>query len=76
MRVATMTKLHIHAPAGVYVGQRRKRGMRLWESVTTDLKTKEEALIVLASKMKGYARGRVIFCAEYYDPNVVAEIKQ
>lgn len=70
------TKLHIHSPPGVYVGQRRKRGARLWETATSDKTTADEALIMLSACMKGYARGRVIFCAEYYDPNVIYEIKK
>ncbi len=69
------TRIHIHAPSGVYIGQRRKRGARLWQAATNEVTTGEEALIMLAACMKGYARGRVIFCTEYYDPNVIWEIK-
>jgi hypothetical protein len=71
-----MSHVHIHAPAGVYIGQRRKRGHRRWETMTHEHDDKHKALIELVAHMKGYMHGRVIFCAEWYEPNVVVEIKQ
>ena len=68
--------VHIHAPAGVYIGQRKQGWARTWETVTPELETRSLALSCLAMNMEGYKFGRVIFCAEYYDPNVVAKISQ
>jgi len=71
-----MAKLHIHAPQGVYLAQRKKYGDKRWQTIEGNHLSRKDALITLAMSMEGYKRGRVIFSAEYYDPNVVAEINQ
>lgn len=70
-----MSTVHIHAPHGVYIGQRCRRGARTWEDATESQDDMHTALILLAGAMKGFHRGRVIFCTEWYAPNIVAEIK-
>lgn len=69
--------LHIHAPAGVYIGQIRKRGHRLWETVGKSRKSAKPAMIAAINAMgPDHKRARVLWCSDYYDPNVVMELSR
>lgn len=75
---AELNALHIHVQKGRYIGQVRKAGHRLWQTVTTEYETSEGALTVLSAKMEGMKRGRVLFIDDsgYYEPNIVMEINR
>jgi hypothetical protein len=74
----TDKQIHIHQPAGHYIGQVRKTGHRLWQTVTDEYRNPEAALLQLAPKMKGMKRGRVLFIDDsgYYEPIVVMEVNR
>jgi hypothetical protein len=71
-----MSNLHIYAPSGYYIGQTREYGHKLYCTVTKKHSTKVSALKELALKLGYSKRGRILFCAEWYEPNVVLEIVQ
>lgn len=74
-----MTLVHINRPSGHYIGQVRKAGHRLWQTVTKhECQSPEVALGFVASNMAGMKRGRVLFIAEcgYYEPNLIMEVKR
>lgn len=70
-----MTAVHILRPRGYYIGQVRAFGFRRWNTVTRACRTPETALQIIALKMKGQKRGRVLFVdtSGYYDPHVSME---
>lgn len=72
-----MTKVHIHAPKGHYIGQVRLAGHQKWETVTVPCKSDTQAMSTAVFYMtKRHKRARVIFVAEWYDPVVVMECKR
>lgn len=69
--------VHIHAPSGQYIGQVRRRGHRLWETVGKPATTSEAAMIKAIKGMTAdHLRARVLFCAEWYEPIQVMELKR
>lgn len=70
-----MSTVHIHQPAGEYIGQVRKRGARRWETIGRPCKSAKAAMAkALKAMTQRHKRARVLFCAEWYDPNVVMEL--
>ena len=69
--------MHIHASKGIYLAQVKKAGHRIWETVG-DVTTLERAAEIAAKNLANgnYKRGRVLFCAEWYEPNIVMEMKK
>lgn len=67
--------IHINTPRGYYIGQVRKHGHRLYETVTEHHATPELAMSEAALNMKGMKRARVLFidCSGWYEPNVIIE---
>lgn len=67
--------LRIHAPAGEYIAQVRKPGHRLWETVgkPTQCKRIASKRAVAAMIDRKCKRARVLWCSEWYEPNVVME---
>ena len=71
------TLVHIHAPKGHYIGQVRLYGHRKWETVTEKLSDAEVAMSLAVLAMKqSHKRARVLFIADWYEPNVVMECKR
>lgn len=69
--------LHIHAPKGDYLAQIRGRGCRLWETVGEAHADAKSAMCTAINAMtERHKRARVIFCTEWYDPNVVLEAQK
>lgn len=69
--------IHIHAPKGVYIGQIRKRGHRLWETVGKSRKYAKPAMIAAINAMSpDHKRARVLFCADWYEPTIVMELSK
>lgn len=69
--------LHIHAPKGEYLGQVRRRGHRRWETIGKPSKTAEAAMVKAIKGMTPeHLRARVLFCTDWYDPNVVMELRR
>lgn len=68
--------LHIHAPKTSYIGQVRKKGFKLWKTVTPSMTSSESALRRLATKLGNYDYGRIVMSQEFYDPVVVWELKK
>lgn len=67
--------IHINIPRGYYIGQVRKHGYRLYETVTGHCKTPESAMAKAMLKMKGMKRARVLFIdnSGWYEPHVTME---
>ena len=67
--------LHILRPRGHYIGQVRRVGHRLWETVTGPRRSARHALAAAVLKGKNRKRARVLFIdsSPYYDPHVVME---
>ncbi len=71
-----MTIVHIHAPAGYYLGQVRRRGAKLWRTVTGKCTTDTGAMARAVQSMRADdKRARVIWCDRdgWYGPNIVME---
>ena len=67
--------IHIHRPAGHYIGQVRKRYERRWRTVTAKLQTPEKALSMAALMMApSDAFACVLFLTDWYDPMVAMEV--
>lgn len=67
--------IHIHKPAGHYIGQVRQQYERKWRTVTKEWQTPEKALSMAALKMAPTDKfARVIFVTEWYDPMVAMEV--
>jgi len=68
-----VTGVHIHAPAGYYLGQVRRRGAQRWRTVTgkckTDTAAMARAVLAMNSDDK---RARVIWCTYdgWYGPSL------
>jgi hypothetical protein len=70
-----MTRVHIHAPSGYYVGQTRRYGHRRWKQQGEDAPNAKQAMRqALDAMTENDKRCRVLFCAEWYDPIVVMEL--
>jgi hypothetical protein len=70
-----MRILHVYAPKGEYIGQVRRRGHRLWETVGKPSKTAEAAMIkALKGMTPEHKRARVLLCTEWHDPHVLMEL--
>ena len=67
--------VHINRPRGHYIGQLRREGHRLWDTVTKPRSSPHRALAAAVLKGKNYKRARVLFIdhSGYYDPSVVME---
>lgn len=67
--------VHILRPRGHYIGQVRRAGYRLWETVTRPRRSAHHALAAAVLKGKNMKRARVLFIdsSPYYDPHVVME---
>lgn len=67
--------IHILRPRGHYIGQVRRCGARLWDTVTKPRRSAHHALAAAVLKGKGMKRARVLFIDDspYYDPLVVME---
>lgn len=72
-----MTYIHILRPRGHYIGQVRRCGHRLWETVTKPRSDPHRALAAAVLKGKNRKRALVLFIDDspYYDPHVVMEAK-
>jgi hypothetical protein len=69
--------VHIHAPKGTYIGQIRLRGHRLWQTVSKSRKSPKPAMIAAINAMgENHKRARVLFCTEWYEPNIVMELNR
>lgn len=70
-----MNFIHIHRPRGHYIGQVRRAGHRLWDTVTGRRKSAHNALAAAVLKGKGMKRARVLFIdsSPYYEPHIVME---
>lgn len=69
-----MSRLHIHAPPGIYVAQVRRLFERRWTTVGDEFKQRDEAQAAAAKGLVDeFRRARVLFCADYYDPVIVME---
>jgi len=72
------TVVHIHSPAGHYIGQLRSRGCRHWRNVSTS-HTSSNIALSLAIKKAEYShnRARTLFVDDsgWYGPVVIAEAK-
>ena len=71
-----MTYVHIHAPAGKYIGQIRLYGHRKWDTVTMGCKSAEQAMSSAVMFMTvNHKRARVLFITDdgWYEPNIVME---
>ena len=69
--------IHIHAPKGHYIGQVRLYGHRKWQTVTRRCTRAELAMADAVKHMsERHQRARVLFIAEWYEPNVVMECKR
>ena len=71
-----MTYVHIHAPRGYYIGQTRRYGHRLWDTVTGKCKTAEAAMVGAVKKMQSRdKRARVLFITYdgWYEPSIAME---
>lgn len=74
-----MTYVHIHAPAGKYIGQVRLYGHRKWDTVTMGCKSAEQAMSSAVMFMTAnHHRARVLFITDdgWYEPNIVMECKR
>ena len=69
-----MTRVHIHAPKGHYIGQVRLYGHRKWQTVTgrctRDTLAMADAIQFMTDRHK---RARVLFIADWYEPVIVME---
>jgi hypothetical protein len=67
--------VHINRPHGHYIGQVRREGHRLWETVTKPRRSAHHALAAAVLKGKNMKRARVLFIDNcgYYDPHIVME---
>jgi len=70
-------KVHINRPHGHYLGQVRRVGHRLWETVTGPRRSAHHALAAAVLKGKGMKRARVLFIdnSGWYDPHLVMEAR-
>lgn len=71
-----MSYVHIHAPRGYYIGQTRRYGYRLWNTVTGRCKTAEAAMSKAVLTMShNDKRARVLFITfdGWYEPSIVME---
>lgn len=69
--------IHIHAPKGHYIGQVRLYGHRKWQTVTGHCTRAELAMADAVMHMsERHKRARVLFIADWYEPNVVMECKR
>lgn len=69
--------IHIHAPKGYYLGQIRLLGHQKWETVTGKRDTPENAMAqAVLSMTENHKRARVLFIADWYEPNIVMECKR
>jgi hypothetical protein len=68
-----MSNVHIHAPEGYYLGQIKRKWGNRWMTVTQNLTDPKTAMAIAVLRMEPekHIFARVIFCAEWYDPNVV-----
>jgi hypothetical protein len=69
--------LHINRPRGHYLGQVRRVGCRLWDTVTGPRRSAHHALADAVLKGKGMKRARVLFIdnSGWYDPHIVMEAR-
>jgi hypothetical protein len=70
-----MSLVHIYAPKGHYIGQIRRTGHRLWETVGDGKHTQETAAMVcaVAAMTEDHKRARVLFVTEWHDPVIIME---
>lgn len=69
-----MTRVHIHAPKGHYIGQLRLYGHRKWQTVTERWSNAEMAMSEAVLQMtQRHKRARVLFIADWYEPVIVME---
>jgi len=71
-----MNCVHIHAPAGEYIGQVRRRGAQRWRTVANSKTAKRAMVVAIGAMRDDDKRARVLFCTEWYDPNVVMELSR
>lgn len=72
-----MSHVHIHAPAGYYLGQTRRVGAQRWTTVGKQSRTAKAAMVKAVKAMKpNDKRARVLFCADWYDPLIVMELSR
>lgn len=70
-----MTRVHVYAPGGYYIGQVRKHGHRRWSTVTGKCRSGELAMSKAGAAMRGMKRARVLFITHcgYHEPLIVME---
>lgn len=67
--------VHIHSPAGYYLGQTRRYGHRRWTTIGKPAKTAKAAMVKAVKAMRqDDKRARVLFCADWYEPMIVMEL--
>jgi 3-dehydroquinate dehydratase len=74
-----MTHVHIHAPAGKYLGQVRLYGHQKWDTVTMKCRTAEQAMAAAVMFMTAnHHRARVLFVTDdgWYEPSIAMECKR
>ncbi|MET3371966.1 hypothetical protein ABIC89_001007 [Variovorax boronicumulans] len=70
-----MSYIHIHRPRGEYIGQVRRYGHQRWETIGNPCKTAKGAMAKAIKAMgHDHKRARVLFCADWYEPNIVMEL--
>lgn len=69
-----MSRVHIHAPKGYYIGQIRLYGCRQWKTVTGRCQSDTAAMASAVRTMTtNYKRARVLYCADWYEPVLMME---
>ena len=70
-----MTAVYIHAPPGFYLAQRHFVGARTWSAIGGRRRSKSSAFAEAGRALACYSvnRVRVIWCSDWYEPNVVME---
>ena len=68
-----MSLVHIYAPNGHYIGQIRRAGHRLWETVSNCENEQTAIICAVAAMTEHYKRARVLFVTEWHEPVIIME---
>ena len=68
--------IHINKPSGYYLAQVRGYGKKNWRDIGCRYKSSKSCMIAAIKNMGiNDKHARILFIAEYYDPILIAEIK-